>query len=124
MAGVTLTQLFLHDAADLSDYIAIDLHDLPSTKEAAAEARTYANGRIRLVTTPAAKQSIAITCRNVSPANRAILEGWTGTFLMLREPWGRVRWGFYASLDDSQWKHKDVVDVSFTFQSITASAAV
>jgi hypothetical protein len=125
MAGVTLTQLYLHDAADLSDYLAINVQDLSDALSAGVSTRDYANGRTRMVSTPSTGSSVSVSLTLVTEADRAALEGWVGTYLMLREPRGRVRWGFYSGLSASELLGPGrYSNLSLEFQGITASAEV
>jgi len=123
MAGVTLDRLYLHTAADLSDYLAVYLDDLSESPEGPAEAREYANGRVRLITRPGIKSNVQIRLDLVSAADVQQLRTRAKTLLMLRDPFGRKLWGFYSAFSASQALN-GLCDVSLTFTEITASEEV
>lgn len=124
MAVVTLTKLWLHEAADLSEYRSWYSTDRRDGRDQAGEVREYANGRRRLVTTPAKAQKLGVTVRLVTDDDLVWLDDHAGTLLMLRDHRGRVVFGSYFTLDIVDYDDQSGYDVSFAFESVTYSVEV
>lgn len=126
MASITLDTLFLHDATDLSAYVAFDA-DLVSLSERAShsgEVRTYAGGRQRLITRPGEPRTINVKFEYVSPSEQQALRDWIGVLLLLRDPRGRKVYGVFHEMDVSERNPIDYTDINFAFQQVTASEEV
>jgi hypothetical protein len=127
MAAVTLDQLYLHDAADLADYIAHPLEPTSWQPAVPAVRRVLAAGRRRLVRRTGRDDTVTITLRHVPTALVVRLEDdWPGRLLLLREPRGRVWWGFYdqVAVEELVNPAEDLHTITFTFQRLTGSPAV
>ena len=89
------------------------------TDDLDVEVRSYANGRRRIISTPAQKRDTPLTLRGVSDADLTTLRGWRGRLLLLRDAQGWRRWGTYAGLASTSIypaPHEPVYEVSLTFQ--------
>jgi hypothetical protein len=124
MAAVTLTHLWLHDAADPSVYVKLRLHELSATPARRAEAREYAAGRVRKISRPTRRQTIAFDCRLVDRSTITQLEEWAGRTLMLRDPRGRKAWGFYEQVEVGEHRWTERGDVHIDFEVISHVEAV
>jgi hypothetical protein len=124
MAGVTLSTLYLHDAADLSDYMVLNVSDINETPSSSAIVRAYANGRLRLVTTPELRDELSLRLILVSRADREALSAWRRTLLLLRDPLGHVMHGMYPDLDIAPVCGEDESTISLVFQFIDDDVSV
>lgn len=128
MAGVTLTQAWVHNAADLDDYVAGDWVSGTATPSAPVEVRTYASGRRREVRGKGNDKSIAVGLRMIDRDTADWLDAMTGHRVLYRDPGKRVAWGVYQSvaltevgtLADGSMP----LDASFTLLVVTGTAEV
>lgn len=127
MTGVLLTQLWVHDASDLSNNIAVRFLDEGETWPIAAEVRRYAGGRFRAVSTPGVSRSIPMALKRSPRVDLHGLQdliGTTARLVMIRLPRGRKLWGIIADLSSIERHSFDVVDITFTVQEVTVDEAV
>lgn len=125
MASVSLSELWVHEAANLA--VSVTTYGFAQEDESRSspgQVRTYAGGRRRLVTMPGVATSLQVTFPVCSRVTVAWLRARVGTTVLLRDPYGRVEWGVYLSLDVSEKGSGIEPDASFTLESITGSAAV
>lgn len=128
MASVTLDDLWLHDAANLSSSIAGALTGEDESTSKPGEVRRYANGRLRSITGAGSSVELRLQMDLADRADVDVLRGWvkTGTKLLLREPKGRLLWGVVFALDVTEvaGASDDFADASFTFRQVTVDEAV
>jgi hypothetical protein len=124
MASISFDELLIHDAGDLSSYVALVIENFSSPLAGAGRFVSVAGGRRRLLTTGGTFRSVQITAELVSADDLATLEGWARQLLLLRAPQGLLIWGSYLEVTP-QWSRDGEADaVSFTFNEITHSIEV
>lgn len=125
MATVTTEYGWLHDAADLEDYITVNVRGQALRPQARVRRQQYAGGRSRSVTRVG---STADTQLDIVHLNRAGFEWlWekVGRRVMYRSPFGLLVWGFYDAADMPEVGHgRDLVDVRLTIVGLTGTAEV
>lgn len=123
MASVLLDRVILTDAADLSDSIAFYSDDRGDSRTRDGAFKTYAGGRVRLVTTPTRTRTLTLRAVDVTPAQVAWLDEHTGTTVLLRDKKGRRVWGSYLSVSEVDRLAQTKQDVALTFVQTTYSDA-
>lgn len=121
MAEVELDDLWLHTASDLSDYLMLELNGEVEDTSKQAVARRYANGRVRMIASAGTFARLDLRLEQVELPDVATLRSWVGTELLLREPRGRVMFGFYDSIRVEEVAAVGLAQVSLTFQEITGT---
>lgn len=124
MATVDLTELWLHTASDLSDYLLLEQDNENAPYSTPGDRRLYAGGVLRAVTTPGTAEDVNVFCSYVSTEDYENLKTRVGIPQMLRDQRGRVLFGIIFSLDPTDLVVIDGVSVSFTFQQITMTNEV
>lgn len=124
MASLTLTRLWIHSAADLSDYLVLPWVQSSEDVTVQGQVRTYANGRRRSVSRPGAATRLPYTLPYVSPAQLEDLRGRVGVLQMVRDSRGRLHWGQFWSLQVSERPTSTFKTVSFVLEVVTFSEAV
>lgn len=127
MAAVTLDRLYLHLASDPSTYIAHPIELTTWSPSVPAERRDLAAGRSRIVARPGRRDSVPLVLSQITTADAITLEeDWPGLELMLRDPRGRLWWGFYADarVEEHASPSEDLHVVSLTFQRTTGTVEV
>jgi len=125
VASVNLSELWVHEAANLA--VSVTTYGFAQEDESRStpgQVRTHAGGRRVLVTRPGHATSLPVTFPVCARVTVAWLRARVGTAVLLRDPYGRVEWGVYLSLDVSERGSGIDPDASFTLESITGSAAV
>lgn len=124
MATINLTQIWIHDAADLSSYITADVLEVQPSFAIDGEVRTYAGGRRRLITRAGRSRSLPLTLELVAAADVAQLEAWAGQLLMVRAPQGLLMFGSFLGLE-AVWRAADEAEaVSLAITEITTTIEV
>ena len=119
MASVTLNELWIHDADDLSDYVRVRVSELSAPQEQAGEVREYAGGRRRIIRRKTRRREVSVELSNVDREVLPRLDDWAGRLLMLRDPRGRVMWGSFFSFSVEETRGlRDRVTVGFTFHQV------
>lgn len=125
MASVTLTDLWLHSAADHSDFVRLAQNAEAEVYDQPVEVRRYANGRLRSVTRPGTQQTLTFTLPLVSRSDYDELLSRVGSLQLLRDQRGRILWGIIGEVDGDEDIFADrVQSVSFTFRQVTHSEVV
>lgn len=124
MASVTLTRLWLHDAADLSDFITVRTAELGEVPAVHGEVRRYANGNLRAVRRAGTARQVRVRLRPSVRSDVDQIAAWTGRRLMLRDSRGRKLWGVYWDPQVTEVPGVDRADVSFTFEQVTYNESV
>lgn len=119
MAHVTLTELWVHLASDLSQYVTtrgFGAEDVSVSKP--VDVRTTASGRRRSFTKAGGGSTISVTFPRADRETIATLEEWAGVPVMVRDPSGRLVWGVYGAVDTPEAAGQThEADVSFTLTS-------
>jgi hypothetical protein len=125
MPAVTLTELWLHTAADLSDSITLGQQTWVEQFGVPVQVREYAAGRKRVVSRPGSARSLSVTVPYLSRVTWLALLGRVGPVQMMRDQRGRKWWGVIDGLNGDEFYGQDLVrSVSFTFQAVTWSEVV
>jgi hypothetical protein len=119
VASVELNELWIHDAADLSNYRTLYTSDRSDDTAQSGEVRAYASGRLRVVTRNVQTRTFARTLRRVVPDDLAQLEAWLGVEVMVRDHMSRLDYAVFFNLGVSDWKDRTAFDVAVTFQMVT-----
>lgn len=124
MASVDLDRAWLHRTDDLSVYVSAFSADWNDVETVAGEVRTYAGGRMRIVSRPRRQQTLSVTLRYVPLADIDTLRDWAGDVLMLRDKRGRKLYGTFFTSTVKDLKGVAYADVEFTFSQVTYIEAV
>jgi hypothetical protein len=106
MSSITLTRLWIHDAADLAQYVIVDVNELKPTLALTGRFVSLAGGRQRLITTAARSRSLPLSLELVPAADVAQLEAWAGRLLLVRAPHGLLMYGAFLGLEPT-WRSAD-----------------
>lgn len=119
MASVALTELFLHDAVDPSDYVSLKHSDMQEETTAHGEKREYAGGRERLITRPGESGSYQVSTCPLGYDVIAELRARKGAVVMLRDTRGRLVYGTYFKLAVADLPAMQKGRASFTVETIS-----
>lgn len=111
MAMVTLQELWIHQASDLSSYISVYMGALSEESGSEGETRGYANGVTRLITTLAIRRQVSVELPFLARTDFETLQEWAGQPVMIRDPLGRKCFGVYFTIDASERPIGDVATV-------------
>ena len=83
--------------------------------------RTYAGGRVRVITTPGDTRTYALVMQSLSDPDLLLLDTWRGQVLLLRDAMGWRKWGSFLEMkwNDVPGGGGMVHDVSLTFQELS-----
>lgn len=124
MAIVLLNRLWLHDAANLADNVAIRVQQIDEEKSVDGDVRKYAGGRLRSVSSAGTRRTVEVELRLIERADVDTVKGWVGRKLMLRDPRGRKIFGVFHEVEVEEWPARDRATVTFTFEELSHSEAV
>lgn len=124
MATVTLDQLWIHDADDLSSYVRLRYVDEQVDPSRNVDVRAYTAGRLRAVTRPAVRRQATWQVGLLSKADRDTLEGWIGQTVMVRSPSGEKFFGVMDGLPSEHVRKRGDWDAKVTVRLVTASEEV
>lgn len=124
MAGVTLTRVWFHDGADLSDYLVLPWLDLSEAREVPGETRTYAGGRRRAVRRAGTARTFSLAFPYVTPSQLEDLLEREGVEQLYRDSRGRLERGNFWRPQIAERRNSSIVSVSLTFEPITWTEAV
>lgn len=124
MATVTLTQLWVHEATDLSDYLALYWSEGGEDYQGNATREMYAAGRLRMETTDGAAQDLAFTLPWVTATELQSLRDRTDRVQMIRDSRGRLIWGFWNRVPVSERRNDTHVSVQLAVRQVTFDEAV
>jgi hypothetical protein len=130
MAEVTLTTVWIHEAADTSTSITLDVSDLGERTGGYGKVQRLAGGRLVAVSLEGDRSRYTITGELTTRSDVDTVRGWAaGTELMIRGPFGRVVWGIIEG--DIAISEKGgtstttlVPRIRFTLAEVTDSAEV
>ena len=88
------------------------------------EVRTYAGGRLRLVTTAGVARTATVTLPECSRDQINWLQTYVGNTVLIRDDRGRKIWGTYLKPRVSENQHNGSGDVSLVINEITYTEAV
>lgn len=99
MASVTLTYPLLAPVDDYTQQISLDRAGVvEQTRALRGELRTYAGGRMRLITRPGPSVVVNVSMSMVTRETRELLESWVGELLLYRDDRGRVVFGSFLEV--------------------------
>lgn len=103
MASVTLDELWIHQVADLTQFVRVYMGSLNEESGVTGEVRRYANGVTRAITTLGTTRRVRVELPYVARADYETLESWVAQPVMVRDPLGRKVFGmFFAVSADEQ----------------------
>jgi hypothetical protein len=116
--------IFLHEAADLSNYLKLAADRLVEGTGGQAEVRLYGRGNARRRSAPGVLHSLEVGFEYVTRAEKEALLEWVDadTFLMLRDPRGRVVFGAFdgKSLSVTELQAIDRSTIAGSFNVVSA----
>ena len=125
-ATVTLDYVYLHEVADLSNYLRLSADDLVEGTTGSADVRLYGQGNVRRRSAPGVVHTAQIRFELVTRAEKEQLLEWidADTFLLMRDPRGRVWYGGFASksLSVTEYAAVDRSVIQGTFEAVTPPA--
>ena len=126
MATVTTEDVWIHDAADLDDYIRLDhAVAISHTPSARATRRRYAGGRTRSVTRVGVVSDLTVQAEFVTLEQEQWLESKAGRRLVLRDMRGRIVWGMIPDPSFAEMGgHLTYSTCSLKFTGLTGTAEV
>jgi hypothetical protein len=124
--NVVFTDLWLTDVSNPSVSVHASFTERVASTSVAGQVRTYAGGRRRVITTPADTVAFPLTLQAVTAAEVAVLEGWRGKVVLLRDTSGRRVFGSFMALDvrDTWTVDGPLADVGLTVTQVDYSEAV
>jgi hypothetical protein len=123
-ATVTLDYVYLHEVADLTNYLRLSADRLVEGTSGSTENRLYGRGNARRRSAPGVLHSLDISFELVTRAEKEALLEWVDadTFLMLRDPRGRVVFGGFdgKSLSVTEYNAVDRSTIAGAFNVVSA----
>ena len=124
-ASITLTTVWINLASTLSNYQNFPLlSTLDVETDQPGEVRTYAGGRLRLVTNAGIARTATVTLPECSRDQINWLQTYVGQVMLFRDDRGRKIWGAYLKPKVSENQHNTGGDVTLIINEITYSEAV
>ena len=124
-ASVTLSTVWINLASTLSNYQSFPLMSaLEVDTNQPGEVRTYAGGRLRLVTTAGVARTATLTLPECSRDQINWLQSVVGQTVLVRDDRGRKIWGTFLSPKVSENQYNTTGDVTLTINEITYVEAV
>ena len=127
MATVTLTKVWLHDAADLSTSIEVGAANVLENPKRLAPVRKYAGGRFRLITVPGIAKAYQLSFPYLTRSEVNQIRTWSGKLLLMRDSFGRKVYGRWDEPTFSEVPSRNnalIFRTSLTFDEVTSSEAV
>jgi hypothetical protein len=126
MASITFSGVWLNAGDDLSNSLYLDTAvSVSGDKARRGETRTYAGGRIRLITRPGTAASVDVTSDYTTRTSRDWLESVVGELILYRDGRGRKLWGTILAVHATEVRGAaELVNLSFTVNEITHSEEV
>ena len=123
--SVTLSTVWINLASTLSNYQSFPLMSaLEVDTNQPGEVRTYAGGRLRLVTTAGVARTATLTLPECSRDQINWLQSVVGLTVLVRDDRGRKIWGTFLSPKVSENQYNTTGDVTLTIIEITYVEAV
>lgn len=88
------------------------------------EVRKYAGGRLRAVSSVGTRGSFAFKLRDITNNDIEMLKSWYGQPVVVRDHRGRVYFGVFFSVQETERKDVSLYDASLTLQEITYTLGV
>ena len=124
-ASVTLSTVWINLASTLSNYQSFPLMSaLEVDTNQPGEVRTYAGGRLRLVTTAGVARTATLTLPECSRDQINWLQSVVGQTVLVRDDRGRKIWVTFLSPKVSENQYNTTGDVTLTINEITYVEAV
>lgn len=125
MASVTLSGLWVHQAADPDTYVVLDDGTVSEQTTVAGGTRRYANGRVRSITSAGHARIVVYRSELAERDDYLTLRSWVdeGIELLVRDPVGGVEWGNVYEIDGDPvpGNAEGYTNVSFTLETVTHS---
>ena len=124
-ASVTLSTVWINLASTLSNYQAFPLMSaLQVDTNQPGEVRTYAGGRLRLVTTAGVARTATVTLLECSRDQINWLQSVVGQTVLVRDDRGRKIWGTFLQPKVAENQYAQTGDVTLVINEITYVEAV
>jgi hypothetical protein len=124
-ASVTLSTVWINLASTLSNYQSFDqMSALQVDTNQPGEVRTYAGGRLRLVTTAGVARTATITIQEATRDQINWLQTYVGQTVLVRDDRGRKIWGTFLTPKVTENQHNGNGDVTIVVNEITYVEAV
>ena len=125
MASVSLTTLWLCDAADLTDCQSFPyLNAKGNSPQSNVTLAEYAAGRVMATRTPLKAQQLAVTLLACTAEQTAWLESKAGVLLLVRDDLGRKFYGIYTTPGGTDHQYNTDADVTLVLNEVSNSEAV
>lgn len=124
MASVTLKHVWIHNAADLSDFVVLPWSEMSVEPARKAEVRTRAGGRQVIVSSPARWRTATITFPLVDRTSLATLEDWCGTRVFVRDSRGRTMFGMFPVVNITERRNNHEPVVGLTLREVSGTVEV
>ena len=123
--AVTLSTVWINLASTLSNYQSFpQMSTLSVDTNQPGQVRTYAGGRLRLVTTAGVARTAAVTLAECTRDQINWLQSVVGQTVLVRDDRGRKIWGTFLTPKVTENQHNGNGDVTLTINEITYSEAV
>jgi len=124
-ASVTLTTVWINLASSPSNYQSFPLMSgLEVDTNQPGEVRTYAGGRLRLVTTAGVARTATLTLPECSRDQINWLQTYVGQTVLVRDDRGRKIWGTFLQPKVNENQYAQTGDVTVVINEITYTEAV
>jgi hypothetical protein len=123
MAKITLCQVWVNLMATGQAVHAYS-SDRSRGRAVEGQVRKYAAGRMRPVVSEGVRGTFSFKLRDVSGGDVATLESWFGLPVCVRDYRGRVFFGVYFELSESERRTRDLYDITINLQEITYQLGV
>lgn len=124
MAMIMLDKLWLQEADNQAEHIAVRVASIDVTSARRAEVRSRAGGRQVVVNSPTRPRAVNVQLVRVSRSSAEWIEARLGDRLFLRDPRGRALFVAILSFELVEAKGFDVVDVRFAAREVSGTVAV
>lgn len=119
MSQLNLQGVFLHRVAEPAVFVRLNAGvTVAGSNTVRGEFRTYAAGRVRLVTRPGRSRMVEVAARRVDRPTRETLDDWAGQLLLLRDGRGRKVYGSYLEAAVVEQPGQAFCDLSFEFVGV------
>lgn len=124
MASVTLTKLYVHDYADVTDYDSFAYAGFSESTRKVGRVRRLAGGRLVLRTEPGTEGRHRIDFTNLTGDEVELLRARIGTHVVVRDMRGRLIYGTYFDVDVDDRPENDYRNAQIMVETVTGTAEV
>lgn len=119
MATVTLRGVYLARVSNLADLLVLNAGvTVAGVESKRGEFRTYAGGRVRLITKAGRGRTVQVSAAHTDRPTRERLNAWAGELLLLRDGRGRKMYGSYLELAAADQPGPGLCTVTFAFVAV------